>query len=145
MMVRNVFAGICVALLVAADALAGAQVMPEFRDVRAQSAEALPHVELKAIVAEFLDPLDTGLGKSLGYLIWRETLTAISDQAGAGVIIAEAPPGERLVDMLNRDYHLAAERIARHQRSRMALWGVVEPEGDGVVLETYVSIQSTLR
>ena len=141
MIMRNAVAGVWLALLVAADVLAGAQVMPEFKDVRAQSPEALPHVELKAIIAEFLDPLDTGLGKSLGYLIWRETLTAISDQAGAGVIIAEAPPGERLVDMLKNNYHLAAERIARHQRARMALWGVVEPEGDRVVLETYVSIR----
>jgi len=141
MILRDAVAAVCLGLLVATEALAGAQVMAEFKDARAQSPEALPHVPLKAVVAEFLDPLDTGLGKSLGYLVWRETLTAISDQAGAGVIVAEAPPGERLVDMLSRDYHVAAERIAAHQQARMALWGVVEPEGDGLVLDTYISIR----
>lgn len=73
----------------------GAEVMPEFFDERARTPEVLRHVPLKATVAEFLDPGDTGLGKSLGYLLWRETLTAISDQRGAGLIVAEAPPGKR--------------------------------------------------
>ena len=119
---------------------AGAEVMAEFRDERGRTPEVLAHVPLKAVVAEFLDPLDTGLGKSLGYLLWRETLTAISDQAGAGVIVAEAPPEERLVDMLKRDYHRAALRIAKHQRARMSLWGAVEAEAGEVFINTYLSV-----
>ena len=118
---------------------AGAQVMAEFKDKRAKSPEVLSHVPLKAVVAEFLDPLDSGLGKSLGYLIWREVLTAISDQAGAGVILAEAPPGERLVELLARDYHEAAERIGRHQRARMVIWGAVEEENNEALVEIYLS------
>jgi tetratricopeptide (TPR) repeat protein len=121
-------------------ALAGGQVMAEFRDKRAKSPEVLAHVPLKAVVSEFLDPLDSGLGKSLGYLIWREVLTAISDQAGAGVIIAEAPPGENLVDLLRQDYHQAAERIARHQQARMVVWGAVEEDGDEILIDTYLSM-----
>lgn len=121
-------------------AYAGAEVMAEFRDERGRTPEVLAHVPLKAVVAEFLDPLDTGLGKSLGYLLWRETLTAISDQAGAGVIVAEAPPQERLVDMLKRDYHRAALRIAKHQRARMSLWGAVETDAGEVFINTYLSV-----
>ena len=131
--------------LVLSQARAGEEIMAEFTDSAPRGGqrtpEVLAHVPLKAVIAEFLDPMDTGLGKSLGYLIWRETLTAISDQAGAGVIMAKAPPGERLVDLLKRDYHLAAERIARNQRSRMVLWGVIEPEGDSVLIEPYLSIR----
>ena len=142
---RSWLAAICLVGALCAPAHAGERVMAEFFDAsegrNQRTPEVLPHVPLKAIVAEFLDPLDVGLGKSLSYLVWRETLTAISDQAGAGVILAEAPPGERLVDMLERDYHLAAERIARHQHGRMALWGAVEPEGDALIIEPYLSIQ----
>lgn len=119
---------------------AGGEVMAEFKDERSRTPEVLAHVPLKAVVAEFLDPLDTGLGKSLGYLLWRETLTAISDQAGAGVIVAEAPPEERLVDMLRRDYHRAALRIAKNQRARMALWGAVEADAGEVFVNTYLSV-----
>ncbi len=114
--------------------------MAEFKDERHRTPEILAHVPLKAVVAEFLDPLDTGLGKSFGYLLWRETLTAISDQSGAGVIVAEAPPEERLVDMLRRDYHKAALRIARHQRARMALWGAVEVDAGEIFVNTYLSV-----
>lgn len=142
---RSWLAAICLVGALCVPAHAGERVMAEFFDAsegrNQRTPEVLPHVPLKAIVAEFLDPLDVGLGKSLSYLVWRETLTAISDQAGAGVILAEAPPGERLVDMLERDYHLAAERIARHQHGRMALWGAVEPEGDALIIEPYLSIQ----
>ena len=119
---------------------AGAEMMAEFRDERGRTPEVLAHVPLKAIVAEFLDPLDTGLGKSLGYLVWRETLTAISDQAGAGVIVAESPAGERLVDMLRDDYHRAALRIAKNQRARMALWGAVEADAESIFINTYLSV-----
>jgi tetratricopeptide (TPR) repeat protein len=134
-------------LLAAQVAPGGERVTAEFFDPspQARAPEVLPGVPLKAVVAEFLDPLDTGLGKALGYLFWYETLTAISDQAGAGVIVAQAPPGERLADLLQRDYHLAAERIARHQGASMALWGVVEPDGDGLMVETYLSIDATKK
>jgi hypothetical protein len=94
----------------------------------------------KGVVAEFLDPGDTGLGKSVSYLLWREVLTAISDQAGAGVIVAEAPPEERLVDMIQQDYHEAARRIAANQQARFALWGAVDAEGDRLFVDTYVTL-----
>ena len=127
-------------LLVARPLLAGEQIMAEFKDKRAVSPEALRQVPLKSVVTEFLDPGDTGLGKSLSYLLWRETLTAISDQAGAGVIVAEAPAGERLVDLLQQDYHTAALRIATNQRARLALWGAVDAERDRLFVDTYLTV-----
>jgi len=100
----------------------------------------LAHVPVKALVAEFLDPGDTGTGKSLSYLVWREILTAISDQAGAGVILARAPGEERITDMLEKDYHGAAVRIAKEQKASMAVWGAVNTAGGDLFVNTYLSL-----
>ena len=126
--------------LPARGAQAGDQVMAEFKNARAVTPEVLRHVQNKGVVTEFLDPGDTGLGKSVSYLLWREMLTAISDQEGAGVIVAEAPPGERLVDLIEQDYHEAALRIAAHQQARLALWGAVDAEGDRLFVDTYLTV-----
>jgi hypothetical protein len=138
---RHAGCAIVAALVLAAgSAGAGEQVMAEFKNARAVTPAVLPNVRDKGVVAEFLDPGDTGLGKSVSYLLWREVLTAISDQAGAGVILAEAPPGEHLVDMIAQDYHEAALRIAANQQARIALWGAVDAEGDRLFVDTYVSL-----
>lgn len=102
--------------------------------------EALQHVQVKAIVAEFLDPDRTELGKELGYLVWREILTAISDQRGAGVIIAHPPGKERLLDLLQQGYHQAALQIAESQKARMAVWGAVSEQDGRVIVDTYLSL-----
>ncbi|WP_449243882.1 SH3 domain-containing protein [Desulfobacca acetoxidans] len=107
--------------------------------------EALPHLQNKGLIAEFLDPGDTGLGKCLGYLIWREVLTAISDQSGAGVILAHPPGQERIVDLLEKNYHLAALEIARDQRCSMALWGAVWEQGEQVFLNSFLSVLPEVR
>jgi hypothetical protein len=117
---------------------AGEQVMAEFKNARSATPEVLRHVRDKGVVAEFLDPGDTGLGLSLSYLLWRELLTAVSDQAGAGVLVAVS--GERLVDLIDQDYHEAALRIASNQQARLALWGAVDAEGDRVFVDTYVTV-----
>ena len=92
---------------------AGELVTTRFKAGSQTGRVALPHLINKGVVTEFLDLNDTGIGKSVGYLVWREVLTAISDQARAGVIIAH-PPGEtRVVDMLKDNYHLAAVDIAK--------------------------------
>jgi hypothetical protein len=70
-------------------AWAGDIVVGSFAPGKAPGVERLAHVEVKGLVAEFFDPGDTGLGKSVAYLLWREILTAISDQAGAGVILVQ--------------------------------------------------------
>ena len=112
-----------------------------FQDApEARSDVVLANVPVKALIAEFLDPGNTGLGKSLGYLAWREILTAISDQAGAGVILARAPDARRLTDLLEQAYHEAAVRIAREQKAGMALWGAVNAAGGDVYVSTYLTI-----
>lgn len=100
----------------------------------------LANVPVKGLVTEFLDPGNTGIGKSLGYLMWREVLTAISDQAGAGVILARAPADRRLTDLLERQYHDAAVRIATEQGTAMAAWGAVNAEGHDLFVSTYLSL-----
>ena len=102
--------------------------------------EALPHLQVKAVVAEFLDPDKTELGKEIGYLVWREILTSISDQRGAGVIIAHPPGNERLVDLLRQSYHQAALRIAESQKARMAVWGSVAELDGRLAIDTYLSL-----
>jgi tetratricopeptide (TPR) repeat protein len=102
--------------------------------------EALPHLTVKAVVAEFLDPDRTGLGKEVSIVVFREILTALSDQAGAGVILAH-PPGEtRLVDLLRQNYHEAAMLIAKSQNARMAIWGAVSELDGRFAIDTYLSL-----
>lgn len=102
--------------------------------------DPLPHLDNKAMVAQFLDPGNAGLGQGIGYFLWREILTAISDQARAGVIIGRNEGGRPIVDMLRKEYHEAATQAARGLKSWIALWGVVEASGDEVFLKVYISI-----
>jgi hypothetical protein len=53
------------------------------------------------LIAEFLDPGGTGIGKSLSYLVWRELLTAIGNQTGESVILLN-PAEQTLFDELKR-------------------------------------------
>lgn len=129
----------CVAALFSQVALAGGAVTA-FEPGKPLPPEALRNVEVKAVVAEFLDPDRTQLGKELGYLVWREILTAVSDQRGAGVIIAHPPGEERLVDLLQQSYHEAALQVAQSQSARMAVWGALSEVDGRVVIDTYLSL-----
>lgn len=106
----------------------------------AATKRVLTDVPVKALVVEFLDSGDTGIGKSVGYLVWREILTAISDQSGAGVILARTGDEHRLTDMLEQSYHSAAVKIAREQETSMVIWGAVSSAGDELYLSTYLSL-----
>lgn len=116
-----------------------------FTETTSADAQVLSHVEHKAVIAEFLDPVDTGIGKSMGFLLWREVLSAISDQSGAGVILARSPGEERLVDLLKHNYHQAAIRIAENQDARMALWGLVNEIGEQVFVTSHLSLIEATR
>lgn len=107
--------------------------------------EALTHLTNKALVTEALDPGDTGRGKAVGFVLWRELLSAVSDQSGAGVILARPPEGQRLTELLRRDYHQAAVQIARSQKTWLALWAVVEVDDDLVFLHPYLSLLPEVR
>lgn len=126
--------------LQAAQMVLAGEAITAFQPGKPLPPEALRHVQVKAVVAEFLDPDRTSLGKEVSYLVWREILTAISDQSGAGVIIAHPPGQERLVDLLQRDYHEAAIAIAASQKARTAVWGAVSEDGDQVFVDTYLSL-----
>ena len=112
---------LAVILLVAHGVFAGEQVVGNFQPGLPQQAEVLAHVPVKGLVAEFINREGTGLGKSLGYLLWREVLTAVQDQRGAGVIYAHTPSETQLTDLLRSDYHRAAVEIAKAQNTRMAV------------------------
>jgi hypothetical protein len=134
---------VCILMLACIHVLGSAQAGEIIRfeaGAQASTERVLTHVPVKALVAEFLDPGDTGIGKSVGYLVWREILTAISDQSGAGVILARAPGEQRLTDMLEHSYHSAAVKIAREQKASMVLWGAVSTPGNELYLSTYLSL-----
>jgi SH3-like domain-containing protein len=120
-------------------ALAG-EAITAFQQGKPLPAEALQHTPVKGVIAEFLDPDKLAVGKEISYLLWREMLTAISDQSGAGVIIAHPPGQERLVDLIQRDYHEAAIAIAQSQKARMAVWGVVGGDESLIFADTYLSM-----
>ena len=123
------------------DVQARAVAVPFYPDPGPLKTEAiLPDHLLKGVVAEFLDPENTGLGKSMAYLVWRDVLTAIHDQSGAGVILAYPPGNQRLVDLLEGEYHVAAMKVASDQHARMAIWGAVLGEGNRVYVNTYLTI-----
>ena len=131
--------------LLSVPALSGEMIVRSFSAADSPGDRVLEHVTEKAVVAEFLDPIDTGIGKSLATLLWRETLTAISDQAGAGVILARAPDGERLVNLLQQDYHQAALRIAEFQHGRMAMWGAALEQSGTIFINTHLSLVPATR
>ena len=131
--------------LMHASSQAGEMVTRSFSADVPHGKKVLSNVEHKALIAEFLDPLDSGIGKDIAHLLWREILSAISDQSGAGVILARAPEGERLLDLLERDYHTAAIRIAEHQSGRMAIWGAAFEKGETVYINSHLSLVEATR
>jgi len=133
------------ALLPAAPTLAADIVERSFSEGEPEGRRALAHVEQKAVVAEYLDPADTGIGKSMAQLLWREVLSSISDQGGAGVILARPPENERLVDLLQENYHQAALRIAEHQQARMALWGSALEKDGRIYIHSFLTMVAATR
>jgi hypothetical protein len=131
---------LAIALLVLAPALAAAGEIIAFEPGKPPPPVVLKNLPMKAVIAEFLDPDDTGLGKEISFLLWREVLSAISDQAGAGVIIAQAPGGQRVTTLLGADYHEAALKIAALQGARMAVWGSLDEQEDHVNVEVFLSL-----
>lgn len=127
-------------LCAAAAATLAGETLPTFQPGKPLPPEVLRNVAVKAVVAEFLDPDEVGLGKEAGFLLWREILLAISDQSGAGVILAYPPGRERLTELLARDYHDAALRIAASQKARMAVWGAITEDEGKLLLDTYLSL-----
>jgi hypothetical protein len=134
---------VCISVLAFVHVLGSAQAGEIIRfeaGGQAPAGRVLAHVPVKALVAEFLDPGNTGIGKSVGYLVWREILAAISDQSGAGVILARAPGEQRLTDLLEQSYHSAAVKIAREQEAGMVLWGAVSAAGNDLYVSAYLSL-----
>ncbi len=96
----------------------------------------------KLVVVDFLDPKKTGLGKAVAALLFKDIFSAVIDQAGAGIVYAPFPPGQRPGDLIERDQHRAALRIGAEQQGRLVLWGSIEPVGDALILNTALSLLS---
>ncbi len=74
----------------------------------------------KAVVAEFLDPGETGLGKAVSYLVWHELRTAIG-RSPTDVIFLPAADRKGLLDQLKAVRHRAALDIARQYNAARAM------------------------
>jgi len=139
----RLFLAIILLLTLWGNASAGVAIL--FEPGKATGPVVLPHLQNKGLIAEFLDPGNTGLGKSLAYLLWREVLTAISDQAGAGVILAHKQGEFRIVDMLKEDYHMAAIEVAKYHQAPMVLWGEVQEQAGRIFLYSYITLLPELQ
>ncbi len=111
--------------------------------------QVLKHVQFKAVVLQFVDPDNTGLGETMSRLLWREILESISDVGGAGVILAydrtgeiEDALGEGDIDnFLQREYHNAAQSIAEQQGAQISIWGSVLNDGDGLLVQPFLTLR----
>lgn len=112
---------------------------PQAQTLQIVQPERPPPV-LNAVVSEFLDAGNTGLGKPVAYLLWREAFAGIREQSGAGVEMARSDKGESLVSMHGQRYHIAAEEIASRRDASLALWGAVRAEGNRVFIWSYLTI-----
>lgn len=110
----------------------------------------LQNVQFKAVVLQFVDPAKTDLGESFSRLMWREILDNISNLANAGVILAYDRQGEIQQALGSKDYrtfleteyHAAAEAIALQLKTQMSIWGAVIADGDGLLVQPFLTLQS---
>lgn len=129
--------GVCLLLL-------GVQGVAYSSNVHFNFAIADKRSETDVLVAEFLDPGDTGIGESLSYLVWRELLAAIGNQTGKSVILLN-PAEEPLLEELHQGRHETALDIAQKYRASMVLWGDVKVRTSGAGSRVIVSSFLTLN
>jgi hypothetical protein len=102
----------------------------------------------KVVVAEFLDPGETGLGKALSYLVWRELLTAIG-RTPTDVLFVPAAAMEGGLDQLKATRHQAALEVTQRYNASLALWGEVKMRGRGrqarLLVQTFVTLNPDVR
>jgi len=104
----------------------------------------LPNAKNRGLVAQFMDPDSTGLGKSLGFLVRGEVRTAIGDPK-AGIIVAYQSEGKNIAGILEETDHLGALDIAREDGCYMALWGVVWEGAGQLFFNTFLSVLPEVR
>jgi SH3-like domain-containing protein len=110
-----------------------------------RAGESASAARARLVVLEFQDPQKTGLGRGVAALIYKDMLTAMGDQAEAMVAHPAAPSGQRLADLIDRDYHRAALRIASENQGRVVIWGRIQALGDVLVIHTAVSLPSAVE
>jgi SH3-like domain-containing protein len=108
-------------------------------------AEGAASARAKLVVLEFQDPQKTGLGRGVAALVYKDMLTAMGVQADAVVVHPAAPVGQRLAELVERDHHRAALRIAAENQGRVVIWGRIQALGDVLVIHTAVSMPSAVE
>jgi SH3-like domain-containing protein len=148
-MIRRRLLGLLAGLLVAALSLAApvrAQVPAiGFERGLQRPGEGASSARSRLVVLEFQDPQRTGLGRGVAALVYKDLLTAIGEQADAVVVHPAAPIGQRLADLMDRDSHRAALRIAAENQGRVVIWGRIQALDDVLVIHTAVSLPSAVE
>jgi hypothetical protein len=102
----------------------------------------------KVVVTEFLDPGETGLGKALSYLVWRELVTAIG-RTPTDVIFVPAAAMEEGLNQLKATRHRAALEVAQRYNASLVLWGEVNMRGQGrqshLLVQTFATLNPDVR
>ena len=99
----------------------------------------------KIVVAEFLDPGGTGLGKAVSYIIWHELLTAIS-KSRDDVILVRAASIQGGLEQLQAERHEAALKMAQQYQAPVVLWGEVNKRVEGGYwVKTFLTLNPKVR
>jgi hypothetical protein len=99
----------------------------------------------RLVVLEFQDPQKTGLGRGVAALVFKDLFTAFGEHADGVVVHPAAPVGQRLADLIERDHHRAALRIASENQGRVVLWGRIQALGDMLVIHSAVSLPAAVE
>ena len=99
----------------------------------------------RLVVLEFQDPQKTGLGRGVAALVFKDVFTAFGEQADGVVVHPAAPVGQRLAELIDRDHHRTALRIASENQGRVVLWGRIQALGDMLVIHSAVSLPSAVE
>jgi hypothetical protein len=105
------------------------------------------HETFNSLVAEFVNPQNTGIGRSLSRMFWRELQQSVEDLDGAEVMLAQESDdelrqtlyGRHYLDDLGSGYHEAALGLDRSLGVQMSLWGVALEAQDDVFAQSFLT------
>ena len=99
-----------------------------------------PEVAPTGLVAALLEPGDTGLGHTLGNLLWNELRTVLSAPDAGRELLLQGPGERPLAARLGQEYHRAAVQLARSYGASMVLWGAVLEQDGRLLVDSHLTL-----
>ena len=151
---RHVLAGLASGLAGTATAVGGIAARGQtrgptigFERGQVRGGSAAPTGRTRLLVLDFLDPGRTDLGLAVATLVQKEVLAGLGDVQTAAAIMPVLPAAARgrIAELVERDLHRGALRLAVEHQARAALWGRVEAFGDALLIHASVSLFSPVE